>query len=99
MRRSGWLLYLEPTAEVLHHGGRSVQQRWTPEEAALAKAEANVHYQRRILSRVRLRVNLLAYSFVLATLGLWRLARRQPARLQLSTCRVYWAAAWRNRSR
>lgn len=97
MRRGGWLIYLEPAAEVLHHGGRSALQRWTAGEVVLAKAEANIHYQRRVLGPVRFRVNQLAYCFVLAMLGLWRTVRRQPARTQLASCRIYWAAAWRGR--
>ncbi len=99
MRRGGWLIYFEPTAVILHHGGHSALQRWSAEEVELAKAAASVHFQRRILGPVRFRLNQLAYSLVLALHGLWRVVRRQPARTPLAISRLHWVAAWRARNR
>jgi GT2 family glycosyltransferase len=94
LRRSGWLLYLEPAAEVLHHGGRSVEQRWSAAEVELTKAAATIHYERLLLGTVRFRANQLAYCVVLAVQGLWRALRRRPAGTQLKICRLHWAATW-----
>ena len=82
MRRGGWLLYLEPAAEVLHHGGRSVLRRWSADEIERAKAAATIHYERLLLGPARFRANQLAYSLVLAAHGLWRTMKRRHGALE-----------------
>lgn len=98
-RRAGWRLVFEPAAQVVHHGGRSAARRWTADEVARVKAEANIHFERTALGAVGFTLNQLAYSVTQTVIGCWRTLRRRPARTQLAVGRLYWDAAWRRRAR
>jgi N-acetylglucosaminyl-diphospho-decaprenol L-rhamnosyltransferase len=62
--RSGWRLWFEPAASVVHHGGRSAAQRW--KDGVVAKQqEAFFRFQEIVLPRYHFLANLMATWFVL----------------------------------
>ncbi len=60
MVRAGWRLMFEPSAIVLHHGGRSSAKRWDTTEKLRVQLEAAYFFQRHSLPKRRLVANLLA---------------------------------------
>lgn len=64
INRTGWQLWFEPSAEVLHHGGRSAMQRWSSGVDA-RQAEAFYRFQKTLLPRYHVLGNLLATWCVL----------------------------------
>ncbi|MEP7337479.1 MAG: glycosyltransferase family 2 protein [Acidobacteriota bacterium] len=81
MKRNGWLLYLEPAAEVLHFGGQSAMKRWNSRERRLREVQAHILFQRSVLPRSSFLLNRLAQAFVAITLLARRFIRKRPTEL------------------
>jgi N-acetylglucosaminyl-diphospho-decaprenol L-rhamnosyltransferase len=84
--RAGWQLVFEPAVTIVHHGGQSVQQRWTDAERLRIQLDAEYSFQEQVLPRWRLVVNQLANYFVDSVQKGWRRIRGiHHPRIELKT--------------
>jgi GT2 family glycosyltransferase len=79
VRRAGWRLLFEPSAVVVHHGGRFSERRWGSGERRRVQLESYFRFQRLCLSHPHRVANLLAGALVAALHWGWRRLRGRPA--------------------
>jgi GT2 family glycosyltransferase len=78
VRRRGWRLLFDPAATVVHHGATFAVQRWGRDGRLRVQTTAGVEFQRRVLSRPRVTLNLATGCAVVQLQHVWRRLRSQP---------------------
>jgi len=78
VRRRGWRLLFDPAATVVHHGATFAVQRWGQVGRLRVQTTAAIEFQRRVLSRPRVMMNLAAGCLVMRLQRVWRRLRGEP---------------------
>ena len=72
---SGWELWFEPDAQIVHHGAASALLRWGSEEQLRVIVDGNMRSFKKSLPRSHFIANCLASCLVLLLERVWRLIR------------------------
>lgn len=72
---SGWELWFEPDAQIVHHGAASALLRWGSEEQLRVIVDGNMRSFKKSLPRPHFIANCLASCLVLLLERVWRLIR------------------------